>query len=88
MGTTMSAPLGLGYRVLRHRELALEEGDVYSTFETPPSPEWTSSSLPISPSHSDIPSPISLPMVPLTVPSPVVTPATAETERFLTELGA
>ncbi|GJT95007.1 hypothetical protein Tco_1090525 [Tanacetum coccineum] len=27
-------------------------------------------------------------MVPLTVPSPVATPATAETEGFLTELGA
>ncbi|GKB98440.1 hypothetical protein Tco_0984577 [Tanacetum coccineum] len=27
-------------------------------------------------------------MIPLTVPSPVTTPATAETEGFLTELGA
>ncbi|GJW07603.1 hypothetical protein Tco_1570026 [Tanacetum coccineum] len=33
VGTTVSAPLGLGYRALRCRELALEEGDVYSTFE-------------------------------------------------------
>ncbi|GJZ67493.1 hypothetical protein Tco_0630733, partial [Tanacetum coccineum] len=33
VGTTMSTPLGLGYRALRRRELALEEGDVYSTFE-------------------------------------------------------
>ncbi|GJY06758.1 hypothetical protein Tco_0373812, partial [Tanacetum coccineum] len=56
--------------------------------QTPPSLEWTSGSLPISPSHYDIPSPISSPMVPLTVPSPVATPATAETEGFLTELGA
>ncbi|GJW92007.1 hypothetical protein Tco_0169560 [Tanacetum coccineum] len=139
VGKTVSAPLGLGYGALRRRELALEEGDVYSTFEvgqgsgsapeserpervsafrqptlttwtdpedgmiyidipdypppappvqTPPSPEWTSGSLPISPSHSDVPSPISSPMVPLTVPSPVATPATAETEGFLTELGA
>ncbi|GJX09660.1 hypothetical protein Tco_0199519 [Tanacetum coccineum] len=123
-GTTMSAPLGLGYGALWRRELALEEGDIYSTFEvgqgsepapeseipervsafrqptlttwtypedgmiyidipdypppappiqTPPSPEWTSGSLPISPSHSDVPSPISSPMVPLTVPSPVAT---------------
>ncbi|GJY33541.1 hypothetical protein Tco_0418010 [Tanacetum coccineum] len=39
--------------------------------QTPPSPEWTSGSLPISPSHSDVPSPISSPMIPLTVPSPV-----------------
>ncbi|GJU88824.1 hypothetical protein Tco_1301247 [Tanacetum coccineum] len=137
--TTVSAPLGLGYGALRRRELALEEGYVYSTFEveqgfrpapeseipkrvstfrkptlttwtdpedgmiyidipdypppappvqTLPSPEWTSGSLPISPSPSDDPSPISSPMIPLTVSSPVATPATAETERFLTELGA
>ncbi|GJU86357.1 hypothetical protein Tco_1293903 [Tanacetum coccineum] len=104
VGTTVSAPLGLGYGALRRRELALEEGDVHCTFEvgqgsgsaseserpervsafrqptltkwtdpedgmiyidipnypppvqTPPSPEWTSGSLPISPSHSDVPS--------------------------------
>ncbi|GKC72496.1 hypothetical protein Tco_1118379 [Tanacetum coccineum] len=131
--------LGLGYRALRRRELALEEDQVYSTFEvgqgsgsapeserpervstsrqltlttwtdsedgmvyidvsaypqpaplvqTPPSPEWTSGSLPISLSPSVVPSPISSPMIPLTVPSPVATPATIETEEFLTELGA
>ncbi|GKC70598.1 hypothetical protein Tco_1116481 [Tanacetum coccineum] len=33
MGTTVSAPLGLGYGALRCRELVLEEGDVYITFE-------------------------------------------------------
>ncbi|GKE75399.1 hypothetical protein Tco_1537440, partial [Tanacetum coccineum] len=33
VGTAVSAPLVLGYSVLRCRELALEEGDVYSTFE-------------------------------------------------------
>ncbi|GJW75260.1 hypothetical protein Tco_0592544 [Tanacetum coccineum] len=33
IGMTMSSPLGLGYRALRCRELALEEGDVYNTFE-------------------------------------------------------
>ncbi|GKF22199.1 hypothetical protein Tco_0074521, partial [Tanacetum coccineum] len=33
VGTTVSAPLGLGYEALRRRELALEEGDIYSTFE-------------------------------------------------------
>ncbi|GKB57836.1 hypothetical protein Tco_0914022 [Tanacetum coccineum] len=33
VGMTMSAPLGLGNGALRHCELALEEGDVYSTFE-------------------------------------------------------
>nr|GEW60445.1 hypothetical protein [Tanacetum cinerariifolium] len=32
-GTIMSEPLGLGYRGLRHRELALEEDHVYSTFK-------------------------------------------------------
>ncbi|GJW54023.1 hypothetical protein Tco_0098108 [Tanacetum coccineum] len=143
IGTTVSAPLGLGYGALRRRELALEEGDVYSTFEvgqgsrsaleserpervsafrqptlttridpedgmiyidipdypppappiqTPPLPEWTSGSLPISPSHSDISSPISSHMVPLTipltVPSLIATPAAVETEGFLIELGA
>ncbi|GKB73012.1 hypothetical protein Tco_0934424, partial [Tanacetum coccineum] len=31
--TTVSEPLGLGYEALRRRELALEEGDIYSTFE-------------------------------------------------------
>ncbi|GKG34401.1 hypothetical protein Tco_0437097, partial [Tanacetum coccineum] len=46
-----------------------------------------SSSLPISPSHSDVPSPTSSPMIPLTVPSPVATPAAVNTEGFLTELG-
>ncbi|GKC98524.1 hypothetical protein Tco_1168799, partial [Tanacetum coccineum] len=117
VGTVASMPLGLGYRALRHRELALEEGDEYSTFkptlttwtdpedgmiyidisdypppaplvQTPPSPEWTSGSLPISPSHSNVPSPILSPMIPLTVPSPVATPAAVETEGFLTKLGA
>ncbi|GKD38497.1 hypothetical protein Tco_1258704, partial [Tanacetum coccineum] len=124
---------------LRRRELALEKGNVYSTFEvghgsgatpesekpervsvfrqptvttwtdpedgmiyidipdypppappvhTPPSPEWTSGSLPISPSHSDVPSHVSSPIIPLTVPSPVATPTTFEAEGFLTELGA
>ncbi|GJS27047.1 hypothetical protein Tco_0487667, partial [Tanacetum coccineum] len=33
MGTTMSRPLGLGYEALRHRELELEEGEVYIMFE-------------------------------------------------------
>ncbi|GKE15450.1 hypothetical protein Tco_1423027, partial [Tanacetum coccineum] len=139
MGTVVSAPLGLGYGALRHRELALEEDHVYNTFEVgqgsgsaleserpervsafrhptlttwtdpedgmvyidvhaypppappvqiPPSPDWTSSSLPISLSPSVVPSYISLPMLPLTVLSSVATPATAKTDGFLTELGA
>ncbi|GJU99641.1 hypothetical protein Tco_1328912 [Tanacetum coccineum] len=99
-----SGGLRLGYGALRRRELALEEGDVYSTFEvgqgsgsapesekperTPPLPEWTSGSLPISPSHSDVPSHVSSPIIPLTIPSPATTPTTVEAKGFLTELGA
>ncbi|GKE01364.1 hypothetical protein Tco_1389347, partial [Tanacetum coccineum] len=83
-------PLGLGYGALRRQELAAEEDQRYSTFEvgqgsgsapkperperTPPSPDLTLGSLPISPSHSDVPSPVSSPLISLTVSSPVVTP--------------
>ncbi|GJY92318.1 hypothetical protein Tco_0508100 [Tanacetum coccineum] len=56
--------------------------------KTPPLPEWSSGSLPISPSPSIVPSPISSPMIPLIVSSHIATPATAETEGFLTDLGA
>ncbi|GJV12159.1 hypothetical protein Tco_1353700 [Tanacetum coccineum] len=56
--------------------------------QTPPSPEWSSGSLPISLAPSVIPLPISSPMIPLTVPSPVATPDMAETKGFLTELRA
>ncbi|GJZ98610.1 hypothetical protein Tco_0671063 [Tanacetum coccineum] len=56
--------------------------------QTPPFPEWSSGSLPVSPAPSIFPSPVSSPMIPLTVPSPVASPATAEIEGFLTELGA
>ncbi|GJX07404.1 hypothetical protein Tco_0195336 [Tanacetum coccineum] len=58
MYTTASEPLGLGYGVLRSCELALGEGSVPSTFETPPSLECSSGSLPISPSSTVVPSPI------------------------------
>ncbi|GKG33306.1 hypothetical protein Tco_0433465, partial [Tanacetum coccineum] len=44
--------------------------------QTPPSPERSSGSLPISPAPSIVPSPISSPMISLTVPSPVASPAT------------
>ncbi|GJS21246.1 hypothetical protein Tco_0449878 [Tanacetum coccineum] len=54
--------------------------------QTSPLPEWTSGSLPISPSLSVVPSPVSSPMLPLTIPSPVATPAAVETEGFLTKL--
>ncbi|GKE23504.1 hypothetical protein Tco_1435016 [Tanacetum coccineum] len=56
--------------------------------QTPPSPEWSFGSLPISLATSIVPSPISSPMISLTVPSPVASPATSETGGFLTELGA
>ncbi|GJY77225.1 retrovirus-related pol polyprotein from transposon TNT 1-94 [Tanacetum coccineum] len=56
--------------------------------QTPPSPEWMPGLLPISPSPFVVPLPISSPMVPLTAPSPVASPTMAETEGFLTELGA
>nr|GEX47736.1 hypothetical protein [Tanacetum cinerariifolium] len=73
----------------------LEDGMVYIDLpaypppvphvQTPSSPEWTSGLLPISPSPSVVPSHVSSPMIPLTVPSPVSTPTTAETEGFLTK---
>ncbi|GJZ42909.1 hypothetical protein Tco_0590164 [Tanacetum coccineum] len=56
--------------------------------QTLPSPEWSSGSLPISPAPFIVPSPISSTMIPLTNPSLVASPATVETEGFLTELGA
>ncbi|GJZ27233.1 hypothetical protein Tco_0571486 [Tanacetum coccineum] len=42
--------------------------------QTPPLPDWTLGSLPISLSHSDAPSPVSSPLISLTIPSPVATP--------------
>nr|GEU52389.1 reverse transcriptase domain-containing protein, chloroplastic [Tanacetum cinerariifolium] len=56
--------------------------------QTSPSPEWTSGSLPISPSPFIVPSPISSPMISLIISSPVASPATAEAKGFLAELGA
>nr|GEW83231.1 hypothetical protein [Tanacetum cinerariifolium] len=49
------------------RAYEIEEG-------TLPSPEWTSGSLPISPSPSVVPSYVSSLMIPLTVPSPIASP--------------
>ncbi|GJU24064.1 hypothetical protein Tco_1162685 [Tanacetum coccineum] len=56
--------------------------------QTPPYHEWSSGSLPVSLAPSIVPTPISSPMISLTVPSPVASSATAETEEFLTKLGA
>ncbi|GKE00206.1 hypothetical protein Tco_1388189, partial [Tanacetum coccineum] len=123
--TGVCGPLGLGYGVLRRRELAIEEDQIYNTFEvgqgsgsvleperpervstlrqptlttwidpedgityidipaypppappiqTPPLPEWSSGSLPVSPAPSVVPLPISSPMISLTVPSPIASP--------------
>ncbi|GJW11450.1 hypothetical protein Tco_1577277 [Tanacetum coccineum] len=58
--------------------------------QTPPLPDWTPSSLPISPSHSDVPSPVSSPLISLIVPSPVATPTTTipvDEDQFI-EVGA
>ncbi|GJX22732.1 hypothetical protein Tco_0227177 [Tanacetum coccineum] len=116
--TTVGGPLGLGYGVLRRRELATEEDQRYSTFEvgegsdsaheperservsafrqpalttwTDPEDGTTPGLLPISPSHSDVPSLVSSPLISLTVPSPVATPTTTipvNEDQFI-EVGA
>ncbi|GKE84143.1 hypothetical protein Tco_1557885, partial [Tanacetum coccineum] len=56
--------------------------------QTPPSPEWSFGSLPVSLTPFNAPSPILSPTIPLTVPSPIASPATAEAEGLLTELRA
>nr|GEW93997.1 hypothetical protein [Tanacetum cinerariifolium] len=53
--------------------------------QTPPSPEWTSSSLPISPSPSIVPLPVSSPMIPLTVPSSIASPMATLTTTILVD---
>ncbi|GKB40712.1 hypothetical protein Tco_0885654 [Tanacetum coccineum] len=79
-------------------EVDLEDGKTYidvpaypppaPPVQTPPSPEWSSGSLPISLAPSTVPSPISSPMISLNIPSPVASPATAEAKGFLAKLGA
>nr|GEY69672.1 hypothetical protein [Tanacetum cinerariifolium] len=56
--------------------------------QTPPSPEWSFGSLPISLAAFIIPLPISSPMISLTVPLPLASSATTEAEGFFAELGA
>nr|GEY93606.1 hypothetical protein [Tanacetum cinerariifolium] len=46
---------------------------------TLPSPEWSSGSFPIFPAPSIVPSPISSPMILLTVPSPIASPVATST---------
>nr|GEY49943.1 hypothetical protein [Tanacetum cinerariifolium] len=70
-------PLGLGYRALRRHELVVGEGEMPSTFETPPCLEWSSGSLLVSTSS---------PVVPTLVASLVTTPAATialEGDEFL-----
>ncbi|GJX65932.1 putative reverse transcriptase domain-containing protein [Tanacetum coccineum] len=89
--TAVDKPLGLGFGVLRRRELVVGEGEMPITFEvgqsssftcsTPPSFEWSVVSFLVSPSS---------PVVPTQVASPVTTPATTiavDEEEFL-EVGA
>ncbi|GKE28583.1 hypothetical protein Tco_1443967, partial [Tanacetum coccineum] len=47
--------------------------------QTPPSPEWSSGSLPVSPAPSAVTSPISSPMISLTILSPIASPVTTPT---------
>ncbi|GKB38204.1 reverse transcriptase domain-containing protein [Tanacetum coccineum] len=56
--------------------------------QTPPSPEWSSGSLLVSPAPSIVPLPISSPMISLTIPFLVAPPSMTEARGFLTELGA
>ncbi|GKE93705.1 hypothetical protein Tco_1574800, partial [Tanacetum coccineum] len=56
--------------------------------QTPTSPEWSSGLLPVSQAPFIVPSPISSPMISLTVPSLLALPAKVEAEGFLTDLGA
>ncbi|GKE30593.1 hypothetical protein Tco_1445977, partial [Tanacetum coccineum] len=47
--------------------------------QTPPSPEWSSGSLPVSPTPSAVSTPISSSMISLTIPSPIASPMTTPT---------
>nr|GEZ70677.1 hypothetical protein [Tanacetum cinerariifolium] len=60
--TVASEPLDLGYEAARCCALESTKEITPSTYETPPSPEWSSGSLPISPSSPVVPSPITLPV--------------------------
>ncbi|GKD56508.1 hypothetical protein Tco_1289895, partial [Tanacetum coccineum] len=57
-GPAADKPLRLAYEALICCGLAIGEGSVPSTFETPASPEWSSGLLPVSPSSPVVPSPI------------------------------
>ncbi|GKE50145.1 hypothetical protein Tco_1481403 [Tanacetum coccineum] len=81
--TTVGEPLGLGQGSSSAPEPEKSE-------RTPPLPDWTPGSLPISPSHSDVPSPVSSPLISLTIPSLVATPTATipvDEDQFI-EVGA
>ncbi|GJS27199.1 hypothetical protein Tco_0487819 [Tanacetum coccineum] len=63
--TAADEPLGLGYRALRRQQQRVEETPTPRP-RTLPSPEWSSGSLPVSPSSPSVPTPVA---------SPVTTPA-------------
>nr|GEV70804.1 hypothetical protein [Tanacetum cinerariifolium] len=63
--TAVNKPLNLGYRALRHY-ISIYVPPVRVPVQAPPLPEWSSGSLPVSPSSS---------VVPTLVASPVTTPA-------------
>nr|GEY57333.1 hypothetical protein [Tanacetum cinerariifolium] len=95
--TTVGEPLGLE-RVSAFQQPTLttwidpEDGRTYIDVlayppstplaQTPPSPKWSSGLLPISPKPPIIPSPISSPMISLTIPSSIASPATIEARDF------
>ncbi|GJV00403.1 hypothetical protein Tco_1329673 [Tanacetum coccineum] len=97
VGTSVSEPLGLGYKAARRRAFESMEEISPSTYEVwqssrsmpeqegveriPLSPEWSSGSLPISPSSPVVPSPIASPVATLT------TTISVDEDQFL-EVGA
>ncbi|GJY97810.1 hypothetical protein Tco_0514720 [Tanacetum coccineum] len=72
----------------QQRATPVVETAVAPPVQTPHLLKWSAGSLPVSPGTFYVSLPISSPIIPLTVPSLVASPATAETEGFLTEFGA
>nr|GFA76524.1 hypothetical protein [Tanacetum cinerariifolium] len=63
--TAASEPLGLRCGAARRHSLESSEEITPSTYETPPSSEWSLGSLPVLPSSSVVPSPIASPVATL-----------------------
>ncbi|GJU27826.1 hypothetical protein Tco_1166447, partial [Tanacetum coccineum] len=84
VGTAVSTPLGLGYRALRRRELALEEDHVYSTFDVDLEegmvyiyvPAYPPQAPPVQtpPSPESLSGSLSISPTPSIVPSPISSP--------------